>query len=206
MSSIVIDTEAHTFHSPDFESVVVEATDFLIRTPEHWLPLPGKFFGVGVYAIYYSGNCKYDRKISELNRMQCEQPIYIGKAVPAGWRAARESSGGNSYALCTRLREHERSIEQGKEIRVVDFKCRFMILLGVETDLLSAVEAHLIRDYKPLWNTLIDGFGNHDPGKGRYNQARSEWDVLHPGRSWANRLTGKSSSRAEVIKKTLISS
>ena len=32
---------------------------------------------------------------------------------------------------------------------------------------------------------MIDGYGNHDPGKGRYNQARSRWDVLHPGRAWA---------------------
>ncbi len=32
-------------------------------------------------------------------------------------------------------------------------------------------------------NKIIDGFGNHDPGKGRYNQLRSRWDKLHPGRS-----------------------
>ncbi len=48
----------------------------------------------------------------------------------------------------------------------------------------------MTRRYNPLWNSHIDGFGNHDPGKGRYEQAKSEWDVLHPGRVWADRLNG----------------
>jgi len=46
----------------------------------------------------------------------------------------------------------------------------------------------LIEKYKPLWNTVLDGFGNHDPGSGRYKQQVSPWDVLHPGRSWAAKL------------------
>jgi hypothetical protein len=76
-----------------------------------------------------------------------------------------------------------------------------MLIGGVETELIGAVEAQLIRDYRPLWNVVIDGFGNHDPGQGRYNQAKSEWDVLHPGRLWASRLTGKAPSRDAVIRK-----
>jgi hypothetical protein len=76
-----------------------------------------------------------------------------------------------------------------------------MILSGVEGDLVVPVEAELIRRYRPLWNTVVDGFGNHDPGAGRYNQARSEWDVLHPGRLWAERLTGESPRREDVIAK-----
>ncbi len=201
MSATSIDIEAHIFRSPDFESIVEQATDFLTRTPEHPLPPSGNFVGVGVYAVYYSGNFKHYKKISELNRAQCNQPIYIGKAVPAGWRTARALIDKNSNALYARLREHGRSIEQGKGIRLVDFKCRFVILLGVEAELISAVEAKLIRNYKPLWNTVIDGFGNHDPGKGRYRQAPSEWDVLHSGRPWAQRLTGQSLSYEEVVKK-----
>jgi hypothetical protein len=65
-----------------------------------------------------------------------------------------------------------------------------MILRDYESNLISTVEAELIRRYRPLWNTVVDGFGNHDPGSGRYNQAPSEWDILHPGRFWATRLTG----------------
>lgn len=76
-----------------------------------------------------------------------------------------------------------------------------MILGGIESDLVVPVEAELIRRYVPLWNSIIDGFGNHDPGSGRYNQAKSEWDVLHLGRLWAEKLTGESPGFEEVIDK-----
>jgi hypothetical protein len=74
-----------------------------------------------------------------------------------------------------------------------------MVLKDIEGDLVVPVEAELIRRYQPLWNTIVDGFGNHDPGKGRYNQAPSEWDIIHPGRSWVTRLTGKSALETEII-------
>jgi hypothetical protein len=35
---------------------------------------------------------------------------------------------------------------------------------------------------------VIDGFGNRDPGKRRATQYRSPWDVLHPGRLFAEKL------------------
>jgi hypothetical protein len=76
-----------------------------------------------------------------------------------------------------------------------------MILNDVESDLVVPVEASLIRRYKPLWNMVVDGFGNHDPGSGRYNQAKSEWDVLHPGRIWAERLTGVEPNLNDIIVK-----
>lgn len=74
-----------------------------------------------------------------------------------------------------------------------------MILSGIEGDLVVPVEAELIRRHKPLWNTVVDGFGNHDPGSGRYDQAKSEWDILHPGRLWAKRLKGKSPRLEEIL-------
>jgi hypothetical protein len=52
----------------------------------------------------------------------------------------------------------------------------------------SVAESLLVEIYSPLWNQKIDGLGNHDPGKGRYNQQRSPWDIIHPGRSWAYKL------------------
>jgi hypothetical protein len=67
--------------------------------------------------------------------------------------------------------------------------------------LVVPVEAELIRRHRPLWNSIIDGFGNHDPGRGRYNQARSEWDVLHPGRPWVKRLTGESPHLEDIVAK-----
>lgn len=58
-----------------------------------------------------------------------------------------------------------------------------------------------LRYYKPIWNTKIDGFGNHDPGSGRYNQAKSEWDIIHPGRPWADKCLGTSSTIDRIEEK-----
>ena len=65
-----------------------------------------------------------------------------------------------------------------------------MVLDNVERDLIVPVESELIRSFRTLWNSCLDGFGIHDPGSGRYNQQRSEWDTLHPGRIWADKLIG----------------
>ncbi|MEB3886497.1 Eco29kI family restriction endonuclease [Lyngbya sp. CCY1209] len=119
-------------------------------------------------------------------------PIYVGKAVPKGWRQARKSSSdqSTSYELYNRIREHGRSISVGEGLDLSDYHCRLIILEGKESDLIGTVEAALIRQYQPIWNTLIDGFGNHDPGKGRYQQGKSDWDVCHPGRPWAEKCQG----------------
>jgi len=194
------DYNLHVFRSPRFQSVVNEAIEFFAQTPLHGLPPSSQFLGPGVYGLYYLGNYELYAKISELNQGACVQPIYVGKAVPVGWRTARTGTS-ETFDLFQRLREHTRSIQRGANLEIGDFRCRFMILNGIESDLIVPVEAELIRRYLPLWNTIVDGFGNHDPGAGRYNQARSEWDVLHPGRWWADRLTGVSPSLESVISK-----
>ena len=181
------DIKLHTFRSPKFKSVVQEAIKFFAGTPVHPLPPADRFFSGGVYALYYVGNFKLYRHIAALNSTSLSQPIYVGKAVPPGWRTARAASSAEITSLRGRLREHARNIGQVKNVDVASFRTRFMILEGLESDLVVPVEAELIRRYRPLWNCVVDGFGNHDPGKGRYNQARSEWDVLHPGRQWAGR-------------------
>ena len=199
MSSPSVDPTQHIFRSPKFKSVVKEAVEFLTQTPVHFLPPATDFAGVGVYVLYYLGSFDHYSHIACQNQQDCRQSIYIGKAVPAGWRTARIAHTDQDKGLYQRLQEHARSIASVENLEVHDFRCRFMILNGVETDLISAVESELIRTYTPLWNTVVDGFGNHDPGKGRYNQARSEWDVLHRGRSWADRLTGPEPQLEDII-------
>lgn len=179
----------------------MEAVGFFIGTPVHNLPPPDDplFIGPGVYALYYSGNYELYQPIARLNRPNCAHPIYVGKAVPPGWRTGRVSLS-TGKELFHRLNEHASSIRQVASLDVADFRCRFMILNDVESDLVGPVEAALIRFYRPLWNTVVDGFGNHDPGSGRYNQAKSQWDVLHPGRRWAEKLTGVSPRVEDVIR------
>jgi len=196
------DYHLHIFHSPRFQSVVDEAIAFFNDTPFHKLPPPVSFAGSGVYALYHLGDFDpYARMVNlNLNRETKNRPIYIGKAVPPGWRSAR-SQETDAPVLYRRLREHTRSVQQAINLEVDNFQCRFMILEGIESDLVVPVEAALIREYAPLWNSVIDGFGNHDPGSGHYNQAKSEWDVLHPGRPWAERLTGASPQLEGIVDK-----
>jgi hypothetical protein len=194
------DYTEHVFRSPKFRSVVNEAVGFFTKTPLQTLPPPSRFIGGGVYALYYVGEYKLYSKLSNLNHKDCVYPIYVGKAVPPGWRTGRAKSSATPD-LYQRFREHTRSLQQAENVQVDEFRCRFVILNDVESDLVVPVEASLIRQHKPLWNMVVDGFGNHDPGSGRYNQAKSEWDVLHPGRLWAERLSGVPPTLDEIIAK-----
>jgi len=181
------DRSRHVFHSPEFEELVNDTIRFFNGTPIQTLPPLEDFEGTGVYALYFIG--KDDliyNQYHEINRLEYRQPIYVGKAVPRGWRQGRVTSS-KSNELYRRLRDHAKSISLANNLCLEDFLCRFMILENEASNLIGTVEAALIRHYQPLWNCLIDGFGNHDPGKGRYNQVISEWDVLHPGREWAKK-------------------
>jgi hypothetical protein len=185
-----VETSKHRFYSPKFQSVVQEAVSFFDTTPNHWLP-PSRFVGAGIYALYYVGDSSLYESLAAINRETLQLPIYVGKAVPQGWRTGRVADTEKTN-LHGRLSEHAKSIRLAENLQIEDFRCRFVILGGPEADLIGPVEAELIRRYRPLWNNGVAGFGIHHPGSGRYDQARSEWDVLHPGRGFAALLTGQS--------------
>jgi hypothetical protein len=195
------DISLHTFSEPAFAGVVKKAIEFFVSTPIRNLPPDYDFHGAGVYALYYMGDFEPYQLVSKANKSEISLPIYVGKAVPPGWRTARIRKSDDSRVLHNRICEHARSVTHTKSLDVKDFRIRFMILRGLEVDLVVPIEAELIRNFNPLWNSVIDGFGNHDPGSGRYNQAISEWDVIHPGRPWAKRLTGKAPKYDEIIRK-----
>ena len=196
---VLFDRKQHIYESDSFEEIIKDTIRFFNGTPVHSLPPPEKFHGSGVYVIYYTGKNTYYEQVYEQNRLEFSQPLYVGKAVPSGWRQAKDIKVGIlTYELSVRLREHAKSIGQAANLELDDFSCRFMILEEGANFLIGTVEAALIRYYKPIWNTKIDGFGNHDPGSGRYNQAKSEWDVIHPGRPWAGKCLGTSTTIESV--------
>ena len=84
-----------------------------------------------------------------------------------------------------RLRQHASSINEATNLRLIDFDYRS---LTVDDIWIPLGENVLIEKLQPIWNRVIDGFGNKTPGKRRATQRRSSWDVLHPGRKFVDDL------------------
>lgn len=170
----------------------------------------------GVYVLYYRGDFPLYADLADVNRGEAVKPIYVGKAVSSGSRtggrrgAALPSSEGDqgepeemslnlaervlsagtrapqSNSLFKRLGEHAGNIRRAHDtLNIADFEVR---VIPMADALVQWAEAVMIKRLRPIWNAQISGFGNHDPGKGRYAQARSIWDQLHPGRNWATRM------------------
>lgn len=196
------DRNKHVYHSEAFSELVKDAVRFFNGTPVHSLPLQERFSGTGVYALYYTRQNNIYNRYAELNRLEYKYPIYVGKAVPKGWRQSRISHDVTtkpSTELYSRVREHSRNIEKVEGIDLRDFSCRFVIFETGSSDMIETIEAALIKLNFPLWNSALDGFGNHTPGAGRFNQAKSDWDVIHPGREWAEKCTGIPRSKADIV-------
>lgn len=179
------------------EAIVKPAFDFFEQTPFYPLTNIPTFSGAGVYALYLksSKNTCYESFLPAM------YPIYIGKAVPSGSRQGLKSNVGNQ--LRSRLIKHRSSIIQAENLDENQFVCRFMVMEGNATEMISTIESFLIRNYSPLWNSYIDGFGINAPGKGRYNQQPSEWDTLHKGRSYVKMLTGEPRDKDMIMEKVI---
>lgn len=156
------------------------------------------FEGAGIYAIYYTGDFEAYEKISNANRNgEFSTPIYVGKAVPKGARKGGALESRPGKVLYNRIRQHARSIDQANNLDIMDFHCRYLV---VDDIWIPLGEALLIAKFSPLWNKLVDGFGNHDPGKGRHAGLRPRWDVLHPGRPWAKLCRERDESAEQIIR------
>ncbi len=85
------DRNENVYKNEAFAELVKDAIRFFNGTPVHALPPPESFLGTGVYALYYTGQNSLYKKYAELNRLSYSYPIYVGKAVPKGWRQSRAS-------------------------------------------------------------------------------------------------------------------
>jgi len=170
----------------DYGNLARSVVEALLGGPREPLPPSVPFEGSGVYAVYYHGDFPGYRS---LVKTRDAPPIYVGKAVPIGARKGRRrlSAGKELYQ---RLREHTESIEQARNLELKDFTCRYLVVVPVW---ITLAERFLVEHYQPVWNVAIDGFGNHDPGAGRRAMKRPQWDILHPGRLWAEKLVAKES-------------
>jgi hypothetical protein len=174
--------------------------DALLRSDVLPLSNTAHLIGAGVYAIYYVGDFPPYIPVSDRNRAgSFEQPIYVGKAVPKGARkGGLEFDSGFGRPLRDRLRQHAASIDECSNLTLEHFFYRALIVDDIWIPLGENV---LIDKFQPLWNRVIDGFGNKDPGKRRATQYRSSWDVLHPGRGFVEKLASSPMTSDQIIQK-----
>lgn len=154
-----------------------------------------RFYGSGIYAIYYRGDVKPFKLYAPL--ANSETPIYVGKAAPAVGNARTPMEQGDR--LARRLEDHRRNIAKATStLSVDDFDCRFLVVQsGYET----AAEDYLIHLFRPIWNSetnLLYGLGKHGDDADTRANKRSPWDTLHPGREWATKSKEDARTPAEI--------
>ncbi len=187
------------FNPLDKRNLGKSVVDALLIRPEK--PLGGlkRFLGAGVYAIYYRGGFAPYAGLSTLNQAEGVIPIYVGKAIPQGGRKGTALDVSlDSTAIWKRLQEHAESIQSVESLDLVDFTYRS---LTVDDIWIPLGEAFLIQKFQPLWNLVVEGFGNHTPGAGRFSGKRPLWDELHPGRSWAMNCQPPKHSYQDILGK-----
>jgi len=177
----------------NYENLARSVVNALLEKTAGPLPPLSSFSGCGVYALFYTGKLPYYTRISSSD---FRTPIYVGKAISTGGRKGGPDGGlSTGTELYRRLQDHAKSVEQATNLRLEEFKCRYLVVVPVW---ITLAERFLIDHYRPVWNTVIDGFGNHPPGAGRKDMRRPRWDIVHPGRAWASKLKA-AETPAEII-------
>ena len=174
----------------DYRNLTVSLVRELMGRSPARLPLATRFGGPGVYALFYDGDFK---PYATLRSPDATRPMYVGKAVPPGARKGATPADHSAPTLYNRIRQHTGSLEAAANLCVEDFTCRYLVVVPLW---ITMAERFLIEHYQPCWNVSIEGFGLHDPGKGRLQGLRPWWDTLHPGRPWAARLQPRSETEA----------
>jgi hypothetical protein len=188
------------FNPLDKRNLAESIVGALEKAPYSKLPPENEFTGAGVYLLYYEGpNPLYKPLVSGNKGLAVPHPIYVGKAAPSGARMGGFGLEDNvGKDILKRLREHAKSIEEVNDLELKHFKCKF---LTVDDIWIPLGEQLLIQNHKPIWNSLLTGFGIHVPGKGRDKQARSLWDEVHVGRSIAKNLPANKKTQTELVSK-----
>ena len=170
------------FNPLDYANLTKNVVDELMRQDPFALPLARRFAGAGVYALFYVGD---DPNYAPERSPDALLPIYVGKAAPKGARKGFIANAPVGTHLYDRIAQHTSSIEAALDLTTTDFLARYLV---VEPLWIVMAESFLITNFKPLWNLHLDGFGNHNPGRGRHEGENSWWDARHPGRAWATNL------------------
>jgi Eco29kI restriction endonuclease len=138
-----------------------------------------RFYGSGVYAIYYRGGFDAYSPTSGT-----DTPLYVGKVDPKAPGAETVEQQG--LKLYGRLAgDHAKSIRSIENLELDDFDCRYLV---VKSAWQNTAETYLIDRFKPIWNSEVGicyGIGKHGDSANTRSNTRSPWDTLHRGRPWA---------------------
>jgi Eco29kI restriction endonuclease len=164
----------------------------MVAQDRHPLAEIPKFYGSGVYAIYYTGPFAAYSLIRNT-----ETPIYVGQAAPAVSNARTAIEQGAK--LCSRLSDHRKNIGKAiSTLELADFEFRSLV---VQSGWETAAEDYLIHLFRPIWNSetnILYGLGKHGDSATTRANKRSPWDTLHSGRTWAANSTHDAKSVTQI--------
>jgi len=165
----------------------------LVSQPKVPLGKIERFYGSGVYAIYYNGSFEAYKDI-----VNSEIPIYVGKVNPASSSAITPEEQGDK--LWHRLtKDHSKNVGLAINLDVSDFQCKYLV---VKSAWQNTAEDYLISWFQPAWNNetkICYGFGKHGDDAAKRGHPKSLWDELHPGRPWADRSKKNPKSPDDII-------
>lgn len=191
------------FDPLDYENLGASIARALDERPIVPLTSLEAFDGAGIYALYYTGDHPAYHPLALANQAEPGSwPIYVGKAEAENARKGDPDQANKPLGpkLFSRIRKHRISIEAAENLDLEDFQVR---ALTVAPTWIPLAESVAIRLHRPVWNVIVEGLGNHDPGAGRYQGMRPIWDTLHPGREWAPRLKPRAETPAEIEQRAL---
>ncbi len=164
----------------------------MVAQDRHPLAEIPKFYGSGVYAIYYNGAFPAYQAISGT-----ETPIYVGQAAPTVSNARTPTDQGAK--LSGRLSDHRKNIVKASTtLDIAEFQFRSLV---VQSGWETAAEDYLIHLFRPIWNSetnILYGLGKHGDSATTRANKRSPWDTLHPGRAWAAASTMDAKSVGQI--------
>ncbi|MFJ2090818.1 Eco29kI family restriction endonuclease [Streptomyces sp. NPDC087901] len=141
------------------------------------------FKGCGIYAMYYTGDHELYAPISG----SFEVPIYVGKSDPPGGRkGVTVAEAWEGTPLWERVSVHRRKLTKAADLRLEDFHIRYLTADDLFTPM---AERLMIRDLRPVWNVILEGFGvNQQGGPREAEQMRPKWHEVHVGVPWADKM------------------
>lgn len=176
------------------ENVGVTLAVELLEQPLSKMPPETPFGGAGVYALYYCGDHEAYATLRKLDESRFKYPIYIGKAAGESAKQGFSPNGSGERKLFGRIVEHSRSIAAVQNLKLEDFRCRYLVLNDAY---IALAESVMIRLFRPPWNGM--SFGSKVVGKNRMTGQTGLWDALHPGRGGRPAGSERADKAAQLI-------